>query len=165
MSPGAGDVVVRRAERRDRDLLLGWANEASTRAASFRPAPIDPVTHNRWFAARLSSPDAGIWIGEVDGRPIGQVRVERIDGARGEVSISMASEARGQGLARPLLLAAMAAAARALEINTFVAAVRHGNAASLALFRGSGFSAEAEGQRDGVACIILVRVATEVPVS
>ena len=157
MSPGAGDVMFRRADGGDRDLLLEWANEAATRAASFRQAPIDPETHARWFAARLSSPDAGIWIGEMDGRPIGQVRVERIDGPRGEISISLAPEARGQRLARPLLLAGIAEADRVLKINTFVAAVRHGNAASLALFRGSGFSEETEGQRDGVPCTILVR--------
>ena len=150
------DPALRPAGPADRDLLLEWANDPATRAASFHPARIEPSGHDRWFAARLASPDGGIWIGAIDGRPIGQVRVQRIDSERGEVSISVAAEARGRGLARPLLLAAMAAADRSLGVRTFIAAVRPGNAASLALFRGSGFSHESEGERNGIACLVLV---------
>ena len=149
------DLALRRAGPGDRDLLLEWANDPATRAASFHPARIDPSTHDGWFTARLASPDGGIWIGEIDGRPIGQVRVIRIGGC-GEVSISVAAEARGRRLARPLLLAAMAAADRDLHVSTFIAAVRPGNAASLALFRGAGYTRESEGERNGIACRVLV---------
>jgi len=150
-----GSVTLRLAEPGDRDLILLWANEPATRAASFHPAIIDLAVHERWFAARLASPDGRIWIGEMDGRPIGQVRVIRIAG-RGEISISLAAEVRGRGLARPLLTAALAETERDLGLRTFVAAVRHGNAASLALFRGADFCEEFEGERDGVACTVLV---------
>ena len=156
-------IALRPVEPGDRDLLLEWANDPATRAASFYPARIEPDAHRRWFAARLGSPDAGIWIGEIEGRPIGQVRVIRTDGTKGEVSISLATEARGRGLARPLLLAALSEAAERLGVTTFVAAVRPGNGASLALFRGAGFSDELPGERNGVPCRVLVRRRAPVP--
>jgi len=161
MTSSPVDVAVRRVGPGDRDLLLHWANDPATRAASFHPGRIDPETHDRWFAARLASANGGIWIGEVDGWPIGQVRVTRvgIDGRRGEVSISLAAESRGRRLSRPLLLAAMTAASRDLDVTSFVAAVRHGKAPSRALFLAAGFSDESADVRNGVACTILVRIA------
>ena len=127
-----------------------------TRASSFHPGPIDPATHARWFADRLASSDGRIWIGEMDGRPIGQVRVERIAEGRAEVGISVAPEARGRGLARGLLTAGMDVARRELEVSSFIAVVRRENAVSLALFRGAGFVDYADGERNGIACSILI---------
>jgi RimJ/RimL family protein N-acetyltransferase len=162
MSPGpegsgTDGLSLRHAGSGDRDLLLAWANDAEVRAASFHPGQIDRATHEAWFAQRLTKSDGRIWIGMVDGRPIGQVRVDRDADGRGEVSISVAGEARGQGFARMLLLAGMAAATRELGVTTLVALVRPENARSLALFRGVGFRDEAEGERNGIPCRIMVR--------
>lgn len=154
---GHGGLSLRVAGSGDRDLLLAWANDAETRAASFHPGHIDRATHAAWFAHRLAKSDGRIWIGLVDGLPIGQIRVDRDAEGRGEVSISVAEEARGRGLARGLLLAGMAAAARDLGVTTFVALVRPDNARSLALFRRAGFRDEAEGERNGIPCRIMVR--------
>jgi RimJ/RimL family protein N-acetyltransferase len=154
---GSDDLSLRLAGSGDRDLLLAWANDAETRAASFHPDQIDPATHEAWFAHRLAKRDGRIWIGMVDGRPIGQVRVDRDAQGRGEVSISVAEEERGQGFARRLLLAGIAAATRELGVTTLVALVRPENARSLALFRGVGFRDEAVGERNGFPCLIMVR--------
>jgi RimJ/RimL family protein N-acetyltransferase len=154
---GRGGLSLRVAGSGDRDLLLAWANDAETRAASFHPDQIDRATHTEWFEHRLAKSDGRIWIGLVDGVPIGQLRVDRDAEGRGEVSISVAEEARGRGFARGLLLAGMAAAARELGVTTFVALVRPENARSLALFRGAGFRDEADGERNGIACRIMVR--------
>jgi RimJ/RimL family protein N-acetyltransferase len=80
-------------------------------------------------------------IGLLGPRPIGQVRLEREADGDVEVSIAIAPEARGEGLARPLLRAAMAAAQRspALGGGRYVARVRPENAASIALFERAGF--------------------------
>lgn len=154
---GHDGLSLRLAGSGDRDLLLAWANDAATRSASFHPDPIDRATHEAWFARRLAMTDGRIWIGVVDGRPIGQVRVDRDSDGRGEVSISVAEEARGRGFARKLLLAGMAAATRELGITTLVALVRPENTRSLALFRKVGFRDEAEGERNGIPCRIMVR--------
>jgi RimJ/RimL family protein N-acetyltransferase len=154
---GPDGLSLRHAGPGDRDLLLAWANDAETRAASFHPGQIDPATHEAWFAQRMAKSDGRIWIGMVDGRPIGQVRVDRDANGRGEVSISVAEEERGRGFARRLLLAGMAAATRELGVTTLVALVRPENARSLALFRGVGFRDEAEGERNGFRCRIMIR--------
>jgi RimJ/RimL family protein N-acetyltransferase len=133
-------VRLRRVTESDADLILAWANDPETRAASFHPDPIDPSGHVRWLAARLASPTTSFWIGESDdGPPIGQVRVEADGGAVGEISISVAPDARGHGFGRALLLAAVDEAGRTLPVRRLLARVRLDNPASLALFAGAGF--------------------------
>jgi RimJ/RimL family protein N-acetyltransferase len=144
-------VRLRPVTEADADLLLDWANDPVTRAASFHPDPIDRAGHVAWLASRLSSPTTGFWIGEADdGRPIGQVRV---DG--GEISISVAPDARGQGLGRALLAAAVDEAARTLAVERLLARVRLDNPASLALFASVGFVEISRGLCNAVPCIEL----------
>jgi RimJ/RimL family protein N-acetyltransferase len=137
-------VRLRRTTESDADLLLAWANDPATRAASFHPDPIDRAGHVRWLAGRLASPTTSFWIGEREGRPIGQVRIELgadTVGAHavGEISVSIAPDARGMGLGRALLLAAIDEAGRTLPVDGLLARVRLDNPASLALFAGAGF--------------------------
>ena len=144
-------VRLRRVTSSDADLLLEWANDPVTRAASFHPDPIDRAGHVAWLASRLSSPATGFWIGEADdGWPIGQVRVEG-----GEISISVAPNSRGKGLGRALLAAAVDEAGRTLPVARVLARVRLDNPASLALFRGAGFLELSRGVCEGVPCIEL----------
>ena len=146
-------VRLRRVTESDADLILGWANDSETRAASFHADPIDPAGHVRWVAARLTSPTTGFWIGESeDGRPIGQVRVEVGDGSVGEISISVAPDARGLGFGRALLLAAVREAGRTLAVERLLARVRLDNPASLALFAGAGFRDRSRGTCFDVPC-------------
>ena len=146
-------VRLRRVTESDADLILAWANDPETRAASFHPDPIDPAGHLRWLGARLMSPTTGFWIGESDdGRPIGQVRAETHGGAVAEVSIAVAPDARGQGFGRALLMAAVEEAGRALAIERILARVRLDNPASLALFAGAGFRERSRGTCFDVPC-------------
>lgn len=162
----AARLTLRPIGPTDRDLLLGWANDPATRAASFHPAPIDPATHAAWFERRLGERDGRIWIGLVDGRPVGQVRVDRVAPGRGEVGISVAPEARGRGIARLLLRAGIDAAAGELDVGTLLALVRPENVASMRLFSSAGFRPAGEDVRAGVACRILVlRTRDEQPVT
>jgi RimJ/RimL family protein N-acetyltransferase len=144
-------VRLRPVTASDADLLLDWANDPVTRAASFHPDPIDQAGHVAWLASRLASPTTGFWIGESDdGRPIGQVRVEGR-----EISISVAPEARGQGFGRALLLTAVEEAGRTLTVERLLARVRLENPASLSLFAGVGFVEVSRGMCEGVPCIEL----------
>jgi RimJ/RimL family protein N-acetyltransferase len=150
-------VRLRRVTESDADLLLAWANDPATRAASFHPDPIDRTGHVRWLTGRLASPETAFWIGETDGRPIGQVRVELGadtvgDDAVGEISISIAPDARGMGLGRLLLLAAIDEAGRTLPLERLMARVRLDNPASLALFARAGFIELGRGMCFGTPC-------------
>lgn len=155
MARGAtpGGVAVRPATMEDADLLLAWANDPVTRAAGFHTAAISRDEHLAWLARRLATADCRLYIGVRAGRPVGQVRVDRDEPTgTAEVSIAVAPEARGQGVGRRLLDAALAAA-RAdaqLGVGTFRARVRPDNAASLALFRGAGFVEAGSGEEASI---------------
>jgi RimJ/RimL family protein N-acetyltransferase len=145
-------VRLRRVTEADANLLLGWSNDPATRAASFHPDPIDRAGHVRWLADRLASPTTGFWIGETDGRPIGQVRVEG-----DEISISVAPDSRGMGFGRALLASAVDEARRTLPVERLLAQVRLDNPASLVLFEGAGFVELGRALCAGVPCIELER--------
>lgn len=134
-------VALRRATNADADLLLDWANDPATRAASFRPGRIDPATHGRWLAERVASPTTRLFIGLVDGVPIGQVRLEGDADGYAEVGIAVAPERRGAGIGPHLLAAGLAAGRRDADLHVvrFVARVRPENGASVRLFEGAGF--------------------------
>ena len=150
--PAAQAVQLRRATESDADLLLAWANDPPTRAASFEPGPIERPGHLRWLAGRLASPTTRLWIGEADGRPIGQVRFELVANGVAEISISTAPEGRGIGLGRALLAGAIEEAGGDLPIGTLLARVRLDNPASLALFGGAGFAERSRGICQGLPC-------------
>lgn len=143
-------MVLRPVTQADEALLLRWANDPATRAASRVHDPIVPADHHRWLERRLATPDdARLWIGEIDGVPIGVVRFERRTATAVEISITVAPDARGRGLARPLLDAGVAVARAAFGPMTIRADILPGNDASLRLFRGAGFTPVAT--RTGVA--------------
>jgi UDP-2,4-diacetamido-2,4,6-trideoxy-beta-L-altropyranose hydrolase len=134
-------INLRPATPDDAELLLAWANEPATRAASLRSDPIDRPTHLAWLAARLASPSCRIWIGTTDDEAVGVVRFEVGDDGRATVSIAVAPEARGRGLGRRLLAAGIEAARIELRPRGFRARIRADNEASIAVFRGAGFQA------------------------
>ena len=133
-------VVLRAVEPADKDLLLAWANDPGTRAGSRRHALIPATEHARWLAAHLAAPGKSrLWIGESDGAPIGLIRFERQTATSVEVGITVAPEARGRGLARPLLDAGIDAARDVFGSVTIRVDILPGNAPSIALFTGAGF--------------------------
>ena len=134
-------ITVRLATADDAALLLDWANDPTTRTAGFHRDAIDPATHRRWLAARLTSSTSRLYVGLDGERPIGQVRLEGAPDGRVEVGISVAAEARGRGIGHDLLRAGLEAgrADPDLRVDVYVARVRPDNAASIALFTGSGF--------------------------
>ena len=152
MTVGSHDpsaMVLRSVVQGDEALLLRWANDPVTRAASRVDVPIAPADHHRWLERRLATPDdARLWIGETDGAPVGVVRFERRTPTAVEVSITVAPDARGRGLARALLDAGLAAARDAFGPVTVLADILPDNEASLRLFTRAGFTPV--GRRAGV---------------
>jgi RimJ/RimL family protein N-acetyltransferase len=155
-------ITIRRAEPDDADLLLAWANDPVTRAASFHPAPIDAATHAEWLRGRLRSPTTRLFIGLADDVPLGQVRLEGGADGRVEVAISVAPAARRRGLGQALLAAALDAGRADPELGArmFVARIRPDNRSSIALFVGGGFHLAAADQVcNGVPCVVYERPA------
>ena len=136
---GRRKLVVRPADAGDDRLLFDWVNRPDSLAYMLRTeGAVTWADHQRWFDARLRDDDSAIWIGELDQRPAGQVRLER--SARGlVVSIYVEPGSRRRGVASGLLRHADAQAAIRWPGVPIVADVQHGNDASCALFLAAGY--------------------------
>lgn len=132
-----GQLRLRPALERDRDRLLAWRNDADAVRFS-RTGPVTRATHDAWFSARLTDPSTRIWLGHVGGTAVGQVRVD-IDDGRGLVSLFVAPEARGRGLAAPFLDGLHNALRVDLQVVHLVAHVRTDNVPSLRAFQRAGY--------------------------
>lgn len=149
-------ITLRPASEMDESLLLAWANDPAARAAGFAPDPIAPDEHRAWLGARLRSTSSRLLIGMIGDTPIGQVRLDREPGGRVEVGVSVSPEARGQGVGRRLLRAALdeARGDASLGATGFMARIRPENAASIALFSGAGFRQTGEREINGLRCLL-----------
>jgi RimJ/RimL family protein N-acetyltransferase len=136
-------VRIRLATSTDSLEVLRWRNELGSRMNSRENDLIPLETHEKWFEQVLNNPERVLLIGESDdAQSLGQVRFDRvgIEAFSYEVSITLAPEARGQGLALPLLSAAevfLLEKRGTLQLRAFV---NNGNKASEHLFLRGGYS-------------------------
>lgn len=137
-------IHVRAATMDDAELLRAWRNDASVRRASRKEEPVGVSEHLRWLENCIRDSSRVLLIGEdpVTGEPVGMVRFdEQHDDTRRlfEVSILVASDCRGKGLARSLLLAGESDLAVASRGARVVAFVKSGNDPSIRLFEACGY--------------------------
>lgn len=139
----APPVRLRPARPEDADVLFEWVNRPDSLAGKLKTtAPIARADHDAWFARRLSSPDAAIWIAEVAGVPAGQVRLELTDGAL-DVDIYVEPSHRRQGLGIAILKAVRKEAAERWPGVPLCARIKRDNRASQGLFARAGYGAPA----------------------
>src|SRR6266542_4642209 len=138
-------VTLRPAELSDGARLLEWRNEPTTRAVSLTPEQVSAEDHRAWLASKLADSRCALFIILAD-EPIGQVRLDRLDGELAEVSIGLAPEARGRGVGREALRLAAAEAGDRLGVKVLTARIRVENEPSLRSFAAAGF---AEVRRQG----------------
>lgn len=133
-------MVLRSTEKEDCGLYYEWVNDPVVRNTALVRKNISWAEHQEWFWKRLGSPDAKLYVAEVGGEAVGQVRFERGDGERWEVSISLAPAHRSKGYAGKLLAAGLDSLGYDLgESVTVVARVLTGNVPSMKLFARAGF--------------------------
>ena len=130
---------LRRAEEEDEARLLIWRNTRSVREASFSQREISAEEHHRWFVRKLADSGCALLIIEDEERPVGQIRLDRLDPDLAEVSIALATGARGRGIGREALRLAVPEASRLLDVANVKALVKRDNCASLRAFRAAGF--------------------------
>lgn len=135
-----GRLNVRLATIEDAELILRWRNDPETRGNSRHRDEISLETHREWLKALLSREDRVLLVATDHHGNIGTVRWDQIAEGEWEVSITVAPERRGQGLARPLLLAGeLALLHRREDVRASIAGVHKDNGPSLRLFRASGY--------------------------
>ena len=82
-----------------------WRNDPVTRAVSRHHGVVPLDDHLTWLRAALERPDRHLLVGSLDGVDVGTVRWDLEGDREWEVSITVAPEARGRGLAAALLRA------------------------------------------------------------
>ncbi|MGZ4678222.1 MAG: GNAT family N-acetyltransferase [Acidimicrobiia bacterium] len=85
-------------------------------------------------------PACRLWIVELDGRPVGQLRVDVVDVATGVVSIAVDPAARGRGVAAAALHVLQDVVRGDVQIDRLRAVVHGGNEPSRRVFAGAGFT-------------------------
>lgn len=140
-------------------MLFEWANDPATRAASFDTAPIPWETHVAWLDRKLASSDCRVYILSLERereRPVGVVRFDGVLGEQADISVTVAPEARGRGLASRLLDASVKALLESTPVRRVRAYVKPGNEASRRAFERAGF-VPAPSERDGALTFIRAR--------
>lgn len=100
--PRSRQLVLRPAVEADRDRVLAWRNDPMSVGYSRSGSKVTESDHRAWFALRLESPGGRLWIADIDGRPVGQVRVDVTTGV-GQVAFAVDPGCRGQGYGTEIL--------------------------------------------------------------
>jgi RimJ/RimL family protein N-acetyltransferase len=140
-------MTLRTATERDAPLLLEWRNDPLAVRFSVTGREVTPAEHEQWLITRLGDPDTRLWIAEEGSAAVGQVRVD-LDNGIGIVSIGVAPDRRGRGVASAMLrsmLMEMEADPRASRLR---AMAHRENIASVRAFEGLGFRRRGRRQRD-----------------
>lgn len=123
----------------DSQTLWRWRNDPMTRRNSLQSGRIGWDSHRRWLAGKLADRGCLLLIAlGVQGEPVGQLRLDRGPAATAEVSISVAPEHRGRGLAAAMLRRAPWGRP-AWRLRRLLAQVKPENAASVIAFIKSGY--------------------------
>jgi spore coat polysaccharide biosynthesis protein SpsF len=142
------ELHLRPATLADSDRLLAWRNDPDAVRFSVSGAPVEPAVHHAWLRDRLRRGSTRLLVGEHDGVAVGMVRADAAAG-RATVSIAVAPEHRGKGLATELLRLLQVETTADCQIDALDAAIHPDNRASIAAFERAGFiRTGAEGRFD-----------------
>jgi RimJ/RimL family protein N-acetyltransferase len=155
----AEPVQMRPADDGDTATLLRWRNDPVTRAGSRDTREVGPEQHRAWLSATLTAPDRHLLVARDDAGDLGTLRWDRVGAGEWEVSLTVAPERRGRGLAAPLLRAGEDwLAEHEPAAHTMLAAVHVDNAPSQRLFDTAGYLPERTPDPDGFLGLIKQRV-------
>lgn len=137
-------VAIRPAAVADCERVWQWNFDPEVRRWSHSREHVPFVYHVLWYANRLERDRGPMWIIEDARCPVGVVRIDAGDdpAEEAQISIAIASDARGHGVGRRAIAAACRAWGRSVsaEINTE-------NRSSRSCFEACGFRLVVE--RDG----------------
>ena len=140
---------LRAATADDAERLLEWRNAPEVRSASRTVHEIGQAEHERWLAETLASADRELAIVELDGRPVGQVRVDRLGPDLLELSISIERGRSGAGLGRRAIALAVESARAQSPGANVIAEIREDNDASRRAFEAAGFELAGDAEEPG----------------
>jgi RimJ/RimL family protein N-acetyltransferase len=123
----------------DAELLLSWRNDEETRRLSRHVDQIGLDEHLGWLASALDDPDRLLALFLIDDEPAASVRYDHHP-PEAEVSITVAPERRGRGVARLALHAGEESLREEWpNVDALVAIVHVANSPSRRLFQSDGY--------------------------
>lgn len=132
-------IRLRLADEGDEGWLLELQQRPETRRFFRNPGAPSPEGHHRWMEKTLGDATKLLLVIEVDGKPVGSLRLDRKSERRGqpcyEVSIAIDRCHSGRGIAS----LALAQARRLLPGASFEAEIAEGNLASQRAFKRAGY--------------------------
>lgn len=140
-------LVLRPATADDAGLLFEWVNDPVVRAAALIPGAIDWETHIGWLTSKLADDACRLSIVEVDGAPVGQVRVDG-SGDEVEISVGLDQSARGLRLGPAVIDAEVRRTFATTDATKILARIRPSNERSVRAFDDAGFVPDGEGGDD-----------------
>jgi UDP-2,4-diacetamido-2,4,6-trideoxy-beta-L-altropyranose hydrolase len=152
----AGNLCLRRAQTKDCELLLEWANDPEVRANSFSSEAIPWERHREWFSQKIADPNTLLYVVvSPDDGPVGQVRYD-IDGLRAIVSMSLGAAFRGKGYGGKCLCLAVDELFRSTSATLIHAYVKPANESSLRMFLNAGFQLQQDTSFAGQPAVHLI---------
>lgn len=147
--PPAARLHARSATAADARLLFEWRNDPETRARSRSSDVVPWESHVAWLSRAIDDPDRRLLVVLSGDIPVATARWDRLSGTDWEVSLTVAPEHRGRGLAAAVLATAESALAVDAPVR-HLAAVHSGNEPSLKLFRRAGYLPHRPADADGL---------------
>jgi UDP-2,4-diacetamido-2,4,6-trideoxy-beta-L-altropyranose hydrolase len=120
--------------------LWKWANDPQVRRASFSIQQIGWDEHNEWFFTKLRDPRCFWMLYEDEGKAVGTIRVDADSSLEGEISLTLAPQYRGQGLASHLLKRSLRHTFASTPVLRIRALVKCENIPSARAFENAGFT-------------------------
>lgn len=144
--------IIRSANLDDARLYYQWTMDPLVRSQSFNSMEIQYEDHCRWFQGRIEDPDCQLFVGEIGGQPVGQVRFEQSNDSF-TLSYSLDQKFRGRGMSQILLREALLRLNHASGV-TVAGETRPQNMASVQALIAAGFH-ETNSVIDGIRTFIL----------
>ncbi|MBC8505213.1 MAG: UDP-2,4-diacetamido-2,4,6-trideoxy-beta-L-altropyranose hydrolase [Anaerolineales bacterium] len=142
-------IYLRDIEEQDSDLVREWANDPSTRAASFSVNPISFESHIEWFKKKIIDPKCKFFIArDQNTAPIGQVRFQ-IERKEAVISVSVDPNNRGKGYGQKIIWLGAQRIFDRTSVELIHAYIKKDNQASILAFCNSGFVRVGEDEFQG----------------
>jgi len=129
--------------------LWSLRNEETARESAFQTGYIDYNAHKEWFANKLQSKDAHIFIVLNKRKRVGQVRLDVKKDKAAEIDIGILKDERGKGLGAHALKLLAIYGLNDLGLREIIAYVKSKNTRSLKAFEKADFINEGSIDKKG----------------
>jgi len=143
-------IDLRKAEKKDADIYLHWANQPDVRLNAIHSDLIIPENHYKWFNNRIISPTTLMLIAEWNGEAVGQIRFDYSYDSW-DIAYSVDKRFRGKGLGELLIRKGMWQLLNQQKKELLITAVvKPNNQASNQVFKKLFFKQEENVIRSGI---------------